>query len=339
MNFAELFFPKGFLEKKKTIVDYTQPKSITPTNKENTKTDFTEKSDRNGSPGPSSSSNFDFLSQLNDKKIKQNSNVHKTHNKHSKKHKETKCDQAAHASENMTPVQKSDHLDILIAASDKLIENGILEETERTIKSLSSDTSVNSESDISLLNKKRIKKLSTNKCQNQGCENKEKDPKLCKVNKNSHANANCPFEWLCKKCYQALQDKHFCYYCFFIYTTETNDNRSWVQCDFCTLWHHVACEENQGKYKNISKTKQKYKCPHCRVNAPARKRKSQASSNVDIYTRTFNYNLKSLKKTPELAVEPQPISTKKCSATTMNHLSLLSSSDYKGIYNDLMKMN
>jgi len=157
--------------------------------------------------------------------------------------------------------------------------------------------------------------------------------KVCKDN-----TSNCPFEFLCRDCFQSYKKKQYCYYCWLIYTDETNDNRSWLQCDLCSHWHHVACEENKGKFKNASKSKLKYKCPFCRDNNKQQRVKKSTNiikkkDVVDVYSRKFNYNLKNFDSNFDL-----PEVHKKIPNAPSNFLSLLSN-DYKGIYNDLMKIN
>ena len=78
--------------------------------------------------------------------------------------------------------------------------------------------------------------------------------------------------WLCYECCKAYNNEQFCYYCGTIYrdnyNDSYNDNKSWIQCDFCELWHHIQCEEIKGCYTNISKLINdqnfKYMCLICR---------------------------------------------------------------------------
>jgi len=335
MNFAELFFPKGFLDKSKTNSESKSMKSAILTNKENTKTDFTEKSERTESPDSSLSPGFDLLSQLNDKKV---DHISLKPIVRAKKVAQTLNSSIADKSENAQNEKKS-HIDLLVAASMKLMNEGILDEINKVIsQSVKSNGELSDNSDsTSVLKHKRGKNDSSHiaKCQNEGCEQKGK--RIGKLIKVENCTSNCQIEWLCKKCHQAFKDRQYCYYCSFIYTTETNDNRSWIQCDFCSLWHHVACEESKGKYKNIHKNNQKYKCPHCRILIPARKRKSQASQNVDIYSRKFNCNLKNFRKTEDILHLTHHEPPKK-SDSGVTHLTLLSMNDQKSLYNDWVKM-
>jgi len=279
---------------------------------------------------------FDFLSQLNDKKTgkahifaKNVSDISETTH-----HSRNSLDYLGKSSfQPEDSLHKMNHLDILIAASEKLVDEGVLEDVERTINSrtISNETSDNSNdlSESYMLSKKTERKPKNFICQNEGCE--LKGQKVSKVYTVSDVGKKLPFDHLCKKCFQAFKDRQFCYYCYFVYTTETNDNRSWVQCDSCCLWHHVACEETNGKYKNlIVKSNQKYKCPHCRKSVK-RKRNTETA---DIYCRSFNYNLSRTLKT---GTEQMKLPLREAKKNSIDHLSLLSS-DSKGLYNDLMKI-
>jgi hypothetical protein len=111
-----------------------------------------------------------------------------------------------------------------------------LEEAERTINSrtLSNETSDNSNvhEDILFLGKKKGCKIK--KCQNRGCEqNGKKVNQLYKIEKNGN---NSSVDWVCRKCFKAWKNNQYCYYCYLIYTNETNDNNSWIECDYCKCW-------------------------------------------------------------------------------------------------------
>jgi hypothetical protein len=70
----------------------------------------------------------------------------------------------------------------------------------------------------------------------------------------------------CKKCCDAVEKGHFCYYCNAIYRDDMTDNAKWVECDFCKKWEHFDCELQKGKRYS---TKQElddvkhYMCPIC----------------------------------------------------------------------------
>jgi hypothetical protein len=83
--------------------------------------------------------------------------------------------------------------------------------------------------------------------------------------------------WLCVDCFKAFKNGQFCYYCSTIYRDDLNDYiHTWIQCDYCELWHHLHCEESKGDYPNIAKQIQdqnfKYMCFPCRTKNPKAKR-------------------------------------------------------------------
>ena len=71
---------------------------------------------------------------------------------------------------------------------------------------------------------------------------------------------------LCKKCCEAVEKGHFCYYCNSIYRDELTDTAKWVECDFCKKWEHFDCELTKGKkystMEELTDVKQ-YMCPIC----------------------------------------------------------------------------
>ena len=83
--------------------------------------------------------------------------------------------------------------------------------------------------------------------------------------------------WLCTLCSDAFLKKQYCYYCYSIYSEEIHDGKEWIECDYCKLWHHCACEENYGNFKDISKQVHdksfKYKCPVCIKNEEDQEKK------------------------------------------------------------------
>ena len=79
--------------------------------------------------------------------------------------------------------------------------------------------------------------------------------------------------WLCEKCYKAYSLENYCYYCHVIYReyehgTQYYDKKKCIQCDYCSKWIHMQCEEKKGKYQNIEELSMnnnfKYMCPFCR---------------------------------------------------------------------------
>ena len=71
---------------------------------------------------------------------------------------------------------------------------------------------------------------------------------------------------LCKKCCDAVDKGHFCYYCNAIYRDDMTDAAKWVQCDFCNNWEHCDCELLKGKrYSSVQEINElkNYTCPIC----------------------------------------------------------------------------
>ena len=71
---------------------------------------------------------------------------------------------------------------------------------------------------------------------------------------------------LCKKCCEAVEKGHFCYYCNSIYRDELTDLAKWVECDFCKKWEHFDCELQKGKRYSTNQELndvKNYMCPIC----------------------------------------------------------------------------
>ncbi len=71
---------------------------------------------------------------------------------------------------------------------------------------------------------------------------------------------------LCKKCFEAVEKGHFCYYCNSIYRDELTDLAKWVECDFCKKWEHFDCELQKGKRYSTNQELndvKNYMCPIC----------------------------------------------------------------------------
>ena len=79
---------------------------------------------------------------------------------------------------------------------------------------------------------------------------------------------------LCKKCCEAVEKGHYCYYCNAIYREGMSDSAKWVECDFCKKWEHFDCEISKGKRYSSTKElndEKQYMCPIC-VNERAEKK-------------------------------------------------------------------
>jgi hypothetical protein len=138
---------------------------------------------------------------------------------------------------------------LFLAASEILIKNGVLDEIEEAIKHaekighireekekkfidlVDADSSnSNSNSSTKFHNNKKISKR---KCQNSVCESQHK--KVSRVGSVILSKRH-GVNWLCKLCLDAYNQNKYCYYCYFIYHSATNDKKSWIQCDFCPFW-------------------------------------------------------------------------------------------------------
>ena len=101
-------------------------------------------------------------------------------------------------------------------------------------------------------------------CENPLCKyifnsNKDKYKTKIKGLKNQEKN-------LCKKCCEAVEKGHFCYYCNAIYRDDMTDSAKWVECDFCKKWEHFDCELMKGKrYSTVQELNdvKHYMCPIC----------------------------------------------------------------------------
>ena len=91
--------------------------------------------------------------------------------------------------------------------------------------------------------------------------------------------------YYCKDCYEAYKKGDYCFYCGIIYRdfkgNETNnDDKSWIQCDFCHKWTHIQCEIEKGIFKNLSQLNNndnfKYICPICRIKNQNKKRNKKS---------------------------------------------------------------
>ena len=71
---------------------------------------------------------------------------------------------------------------------------------------------------------------------------------------------------LCKKCCDAVENGHFCYYCNQIYRDDMTDAAKWVECDYCKKWEHFDCELQKGKRYSTQQELNdvtQYMCPIC----------------------------------------------------------------------------
>ena len=146
--------------------------------------------------------------------------------------------------------QESTYINYLVTSAQNLLQSGKI-----TLEYLNTP-----EKKIINKIKTEINNLKLKKCSNKICS-KYFEP----TNLNSY---------YCKECYNAYIKGDYCFYCGIIYRdfkgNETNnDDKSWIQCDYCHKWDHIQCESEKGVFKNLSQLNKndnfKYICPICRI--------------------------------------------------------------------------
>lgn len=172
--------------------------------------------------------------------------------------KEMKEDKMKQQKKEDEKIFKDCYLDFLVKTVNGLLTNG-----EITMDYLNTPTP------------KKIQQSAylTRKCKNKLCPN--------------FVNAKSQSKY-CNSCSEELQKGNYCYYCKTIYKDKNvanvyNNEKGWIQCDYCNKWHHIYCEEKKGDYKNFSKIINsktfKYMCPFCKCtkqknHSPTSKRNS-----------------------------------------------------------------
>ena len=165
------------------------------------------------------------------------------------------------------------YIDLLINTVNKLFEKG-----EITKEYLNSRTRPKFDADKFSLTLNNLTENNENtfseKCDNKMCTYLADSPhKLFKAKFNTFSSYKQKHLWLCGKCYKAYSLENYCYYCHVVYReyehgTQYYDRKKWIQCDYCSKWHHIQCEEKKGKYENIEDLSMnnnfKYMCPFCR---------------------------------------------------------------------------
>ena len=196
--------------------------------------------------------------------------------------KTTQKNQNSNASEK-TKVKP--YINLLINTVKNLMNEGkitmkyLKEKTEHKLNNINSNynrNSPDSSSSPSLPTMTSYKKINNEKinninniqengqCENPLCKyifnsNKDKYKTKIKGLKNQEKN-------LCKKCCDAVEKGHFCYYCNAIYRDDMTDSAKWVECDFCKKWEHFDCELMKGKrYTTVQELNdvKHYMCPIC----------------------------------------------------------------------------
>ena len=172
------------------------------------------------------------------------------------------------------------YINLLINTVKNLMNEGkitmkyLKEKTEHKLNNINSNynrNSPDSSSSPSLPTMTSYKKINNinniqenGQCENPLCKyifnsNKDKYKTKIKGLKNQEKN-------LCKKCCDAVEKGHFCYYCNAIYRDDMTDSAKWVECDFCKKWEHFDCELMKGKrYTTVQELNdvKHYMCPIC----------------------------------------------------------------------------
>ena len=196
--------------------------------------------------------------------------------------KNTQKNQNSNSSEK---TKAKPYINLLINTVKNLMNEGkitmkyLKEKTEHKLNNINSNynrNSPDSSSSPSLPTMTSYKKINNEKinninniqengqCENPLCKyifnsNKDKYKTKIKGLKNQEKN-------LCKKCCDAVEKGHFCYYCNAIYRDDMTDSAKWVECDFCKKWEHFDCELMKGKrYTTVQELNdvKHYMCPIC----------------------------------------------------------------------------
>eukprot|EP00743_Colponemidia_sp_Colp-15_P009109 GILK01009936.1.p1 GENE.GILK01009936.1~~GILK01009936.1.p1 ORF type:complete len:509 (-),score=23.65 GILK01009936.1:344-1831(-) len=92
--------------------------------------------------------------------------------------------------------------------------------------------------------------------------------------------------WFCVDCVVAFDAKNQCLYCSQLYREGPNlasDDMDWIQCDKCTKWVHVECEDRAGYHeihRILSADNAWYNCGGCRLKDTKKLRQDGNSQNV-----------------------------------------------------------
>lgn len=187
---------------------------------------------------------------------------------------------------NSTPPDKQKikpYINLLVTTVTNLMKEGkvtlkyLKEKTEYKPSHINSNTIRNSpESSPSLPTMSSYKRTSSEKQNNlnNSHENSQCENHLCKYIFNSNKDKfktkikglKSQEKNLCKKCCEAVEKSHFCYYCNQIYRDDMTDSAKWVQCDYCKKWEHFDCELQKGKRYSTQQELNdvtQYMCPIC----------------------------------------------------------------------------
>lgn len=190
---------------------------------------------------------------------------------------------AGSSSQEKYKKQKDNYLHLLIIAAESLLEKGLLSKEEfnsdrpevLTVTDMQSNCSsentiINNYSNNNLLKlHEKERNLNIRDCDNKVCLLSAPKNSELWVRTKTHKGKWSNF---CKTCHTAWKNGQFCFYCAIIYAdnagTHYHDTKNWVMCDYCEMWQHIQCEEQNGYYSKLSNlledTEFKYMCPLCR---------------------------------------------------------------------------
>lgn len=167
---------------------------------------------------------------------------------------------------------KEDYIELLIVAAEEILSKGLT--TMENINNILFNNNNSNISNISSMtnNNYKIDNDCDSHSSNGNSDLRKCDNKACSVIAHKKANwVKVKNSCLCVGCHKAWKNGQFCFYCNFIFrdnSSNYNDTKPWVQCDFCESWQHMHCEESKGAYNDIVKLTQdpffKYCCPLCR---------------------------------------------------------------------------
>ena len=198
---------------------------------------------------------------------------------------ENKTTQKNQNSNSSEKTKVKPYINLLINTVKNLMNEGkitmkyLKEKTEHKLNNINSNynrNSPDSSSSPSLPTMTSYKKINNEKINNINNiqENGQCENPLCKYIFNSNKDKyktkikglKNPEKNLCKKCCDAVEKGHFCYYCNAIYRDDLTDTAKWVECDFCKKWEHFDCELMKGKrYTTVQELNDvnHYMCPIC----------------------------------------------------------------------------
>lgn len=194
------------------------------------------------------------------------------------------------------------------------LNNNNLEFSNSNINSdlniLAQNTTTNNANDNTINNSNSSNNINMNIINNSSskplvnCQNKSCTYKFVESKKNpSKILHKVKFQYkkqirVCSLCFKAYKNKQYCFYCGSIYKDDycnySCDMKTWVECDFCSIWQHIECEEQKGYYKDLHKQINenknfKYMCYFCRS-----KENKNLQGNINISNNITSEHLKNL---------------------------------------------